>query len=286
MRYLFGLDRSRGRGLLWLVLLLGGAILPAAAALDGKAWLLAYQAYLRQDFSTAQQGFAALLQDELTATEKAEILSYHAKSLQQLDRPAEAAAALEALLQVMPDTPHFDELAFLYRYYLENGEVQKAEMLWDTVIQRWGKTSGIWKLVAAHTDYLAQHNPMLVVQCAEQLVPLAIAKEDLLTAFYQPLFRYGHFGQAREVHALLQQYFAAHRPAVVELDKRAYEDAISENIVAAYFARFSAALQADDLEAARSWLANLNGTVPEHPHAVEARKLYREKMQASQQGDQ
>ena len=281
MRYYTGTNR-RYCGVLLLLALLMGSVTTPAAAMDGKLWLSAYQAYMRKDYTTAQQGFALLLQGELTTTERAEMLSYNARCLQQLKRPAEAAAMLEALIELVPTDPNFEGLAFLYRHYLEIDATQKAEALWNTVIKQWGKTAGVWKLVGAHTDYLAQHDPAQVVKCAEQLGPLTIAKEDLIVAFYEPLFRYGHYEKAKEVHLMLQKYFTANRPNAVELDKRAYEDAISEGIVEAYFAIFVRAIEAGDLEAARTWLANLNATVPEHPHAVEARKMYRQKISVKQ----
>lgn len=261
---------------LLIALLLAACLLPAAA-LDGKAWLEAYQAYLRKEYPAAQQGFAALLQGELSAKEREEILLYHAVCLQRLDRPAEAAAAWEALFALAPKTPRFDGLAFLYRYHLDSGELLKAGALWNETIKRWGGIAGTWKMIAEHTDYLAQRDPARVVEVAALLAPLTIAKEDLIHAFYRPLFRYGHYEKAREAHALLQKFYTEHRPAAVELDKRAYEDAISEDIVETVFANFAKALADDDLDAARTWLANLNATIPEHPRAMEARKLYREK---------
>jgi len=261
---------------LLLSVLLAGLLAPALA-MDGKAWLAAYQAYLRKNYAAAHQGFTQLLQGEMTAKEKEDILLYDADCLQQLKKPAEAAATWEALFKLAPNTPRFDGLAFLYRYYLDTGDMKKAGTLWTDVIKRWGGIAGVWKLIAEHTDYLAQRDPTQVVVVAEQLAPLTIAKEDLVYAFYRPLFRYGHYEKAKEVHALLQKFYAEHRPEAVELDKRAYEDAISEDIVEAVFANFKKALEAGDLEAARTWLANLNATVPEHPRAIEARKLYREK---------
>ncbi|MHB0936818.1 MAG: hypothetical protein ACYDCO_18065 [Armatimonadota bacterium] len=264
---------------LLLTVLLASSLLPALA-MDGKVWLAAYQAYLRKDYATAHQGFATLLQSELTDKEKEEILQYDADCLGQLKKPAEAAAAWEALFKISPDTPRFDGLAILYRYYLDTGELLKAGALWHGTIKRWGGIAGTWKMIAEHTDYLAQRDPSRVVEVAALLAPLTIAKEDLIVAFYRPLFRYGHYEKAKEAHALLQQYYAKHRPEAVELDKRAYEDAISEDIVDTVFANFTKALDADDLEAARTWLANLNATVPEHPRAIEARKLYRTKMAA------
>jgi len=244
-------------------------------AVEGTQWLTAYQAYLRKDYTAAHAGFVQLLQGELSATDRADILWYDTCSLRELKRPADAAATMEALLQLAPHTPHFDGLAFLYRQYLEAGATEKAEALWQTVVARWGKTAGLWTLVAARADYLAQRDPEAVVACAAQLAPLTLAKENLITAFYQPLFKYGHFEKAKVVHEQLQHYFAQHRPAAVELDKRAYEEAISESIIESYFTQFKTALDAGDLDAARTWLANLNGTVPEHPRAVEARTRYR-----------
>jgi|GEM_PF-3873416 len=261
---------------LLIALLLAACLLPAAA-MDGKAWLEAYQAYIRKDYAAAQQGFSALLAGEMTAKEREDVLLYNAVCLQQLDKPAEAAAAWEALFAAAPKTPRFDGLAFLYRYYLDSGDFAKSGALWKVTIERWGGIAGTWKMIAEHTDYLAQRDPARVVEAAELLAPLTIAKEDLVQAFYRPLFRYGHYEQAREAHTLLQKFYAEHRPEAVELDKRAYEDAISEDIVEAVFANFTKALEADDLDAARIWLANLNATVPEHPRAIEARKMMRER---------
>ena len=262
---------QRMLGMLLLLLLL----LPTLA-MDGSRWLAAYQAYLRKDYATAHTGFTQLLQGELATTERTELLWYDACCLQQLQKPADAAAALETLLRLAPDDPHFDGLAFLYRYYLDTGATAKADALWAAVLKRWGGTAGMWKLVGEKTAYLAQHDPPQVAKCVEQLAPLTIAKNDLIQAFYQPLFRTGHYDTAKAVHAQLQQYFAAHHPGAVEEDKRAYEDAISEDMVEAFFTQFKTALAANDLDAARTWLANLNATIPEHPRAVEARKLYRE----------
>lgn len=264
---------------LLLVILLAANLLPALA-MDGKAWLAAYQAYLRKDYAAAHQGFAALLQGALEDKEKVEILQYDADCLGQLNRPAEAAAAWEALFNLAPDTPRFDGLAFLYRYYLDSGALEKASALWHGTIKRWGGIAGTWKMIAEHNDYLAQRDPSRVVEVAALLAPLTIAKEDLIIAFYRPLFKYGHYEKAKAAHELLQKWYAEHRPEAVEIDKRAYEDAISEDIVDTVFANFKKALDADDLEAARTWLANLNATVPEHPRAMEARKLYREKTTA------
>lgn len=267
---------------LLLTVLLAASLLPALA-MDGKVWLGAYQAYLRKDYAVAHEGFTTLLQSELTAKEKEEILQYDADCLGQLKQPVEAAAAWEALFKLSPETPRFDGLAFLYRHYLDAGEFTKAGALWNDTIKRWGGIAGTWKMIAEHTDYLAQRDPVRVVEVAELLAPLTIAKEDLILAFYHPLFRYGHYEQAKQAHDLLQKYYVAHRPEAVQLDKRAYEDAISEDIVDAVFANFKKALDADDLEAARIWLANLNATVAEHPRAVEARKLYRVKTTAPKQ---
>jgi len=264
---------------LLLAVVLAGCLLPALA-MDGAVWLAAYQAFLRKDYPTAHQGFAQLLQGELSATEKADILQYDGDSLQEMQQPAAAAADWEALFALAPNTPRFDGLAFLYRYYLDAGDFTKAAALWNDTLKRWGGIAGTWKMIAEHTDYLAQRNPARVVEVAALLAPLTIAKEDLVYAIYRPLFRYGHYDKAKEAHELLQKYFTEHRPAAVELDKQAYEDAISEEIVEAVFANFKKALDAGDLEAARTWLANLNATVPEHPRAIEARKLYREKTPA------
>lgn len=268
--------RRKANGLITLAFLLLMTVSSSVHAVEGTPWLAAYQAYLRHDYAAAHAGFAQLLQGELTAADRAEILWYDTCSLRELTRPADAAATMEALLQIAPHDPHFEGLAFLYRYYLDTEATAKAETLWQTVVARWGKTAGLWTLVAERADYLAQRDPELVVACADQLAPLTIAKENLIVAFYQPLFKYGHFTKAKAVHATLQQYFAKHRPAAVELDKRAYEEAISDSIIESYFIQFNTALEAGDLEAARIWLANLNGTVPEHPRAVEARKQFRE----------
>lgn len=252
-----------------------------AVAMDGTLWLFAYQAYLRQDYASAHRGFTQLLQGDLSATDKAEILRYDALALRHLQQPADAAKRLEALYQLQPNDPHFEEMAFLYRYYLDTGAFRQAEAMWQQATTQWGRTAGVWKLVAEHTDYLAQRDPIQVVKCAERLGPLTIAKEDLILAFYQPLFRHGQYEKAKEVQTLLHQYFADHRPSAVELNKRAYEDAISASILESYFTQFITALEVGDLDAARAWLANLNGTVPEHPRATEARKRYHVWVQAA-----
>lgn len=248
------------------------------AAMDGAVWLDAYQAYMRQDYTAAESGFAQLLQYELETAERCELLWYRACCLQALQRQEDAVATLETLYQLAPTDPHFDGRAFLYRYYLDAGNQEKANAFWTEVLEQWAGTPGIWKLVGARIEYQAQHDPGRLEGCADQLATLMIAKDDLIVYLYRPLFRHGRYQQARQFFDYLQQRFRTERPAAVEINARAYEEAISEDIVEGVYAQFTTALTAGDLETARTWLANLNATVPEHPRAIEARQRYRERM--------
>lgn len=273
--------RPSWRGMLFLALLLGAlgsvhAIPPDAV----PSWLTATQAYLRQDYVTAHAAFARVLQANLTPSERAQLLWQDADCLRHLDRPADAAAVLEQLIQKAPDSPYLLQgCPLLYRYYLEIGATEKADTLWRMVLPRMQQTPYLWDLLSPRLVALARIDADQLAAQAELIVEGKPDSATLTTAVYRPLFAAQRMTEAKALHERLQELFSEIDPKLAGLDGQAYDDAVTRNFIDSLISECRKAITAGDMELARYWMTTIMTTIPEYPQAAEMRALFDAKVQ-------
>jgi len=189
-----------------------------------------------------------------------------------------------------------DLLALAYPLLQQARRGEEAKTLHETFQAALGKLEQSDLLQRADTvaylQSLAGPQPQVFLASAQPLLDQAgdskSAEElrcllDLARTTYGALMLQGRIDDARALHARMQAAVtkAGNPEGLADADKLAYRNSLSQGAIDGMYALFKRAVAAGDTEGARKWLTNLNDVAPEHPKAVEARRLFK-KMQQEQ----
>jgi len=145
----------------------------------------------------------------------------------------------------------------------------------------------------AYLNSLAGPQPQVFLAGAQPLLAQAgdsKAAEDLRCLLglarttYAILMLQGRIDDAKTLHTQIQAAVttAGDPEGLADADKLAYRNSLSQGAIDGMYALFKRAVAAGDVEGTRKWLTNLNDVAPEHPKAVEARRLFKKLQQPNE----
>lgn len=176
-----------------------------------------------------------------------------------------------------------------YRRYVELKRFGEAKTLHETMQEALARVGNPEDSVLADTlaylKAIANDQPQEFLDAALPLLrQVEKAKSstevtrvlDLASSAYAAYLLQGQVPEAKVLHETMQTAIkgAGSVPALLDADEKAYRECLSRVAVDGIFALFKKAWAAGDKEGAKKWVDVLNTTVPEHPKAAEARKLY------------
>jgi len=130
---------------------------------------------------------------------------------------------------------------------------------------------------ASPQDFIAEIQPVLTRLAKAQTLDEALQCMPLVQMAYAPLNQAGSFQDARTAHAQLQALFNKfNRTTEADADNKCYQENLSVQALDGMLLLFKKAMAANDNEAAKKWLDELNNAALESPQASRARKIWKD----------